>query len=207
MTEINDKSLLRCTWNKSVDIFKKVLLVVSVVLFVVSLVVVSLLGLVIIVKGLELFWTYLWTDVYYWLEIIISPVITFLFGIPWYVYAGGVVVLAIPVYSLVWCIARELTDEDWKSESAKDIAFVLAALVATALAALAALVVLVALTIAIALALVLAFVLAFVLPITLAFANNYKIYLFPGAYLHYRKRTEILKESEKKELRQSEEGE
>lgn len=52
----------------------------------------------------------------------ITLVWQFLVAVPWYVYAGIMGVAAIPVYSLLWCIARDLTEEDWKSDTAKGFA-------------------------------------------------------------------------------------
>jgi hypothetical protein len=106
MTDIEDKSLLRCTIKKSADVLKKVILIVSVVI-------VLLLGLAIIAKGITVIWDFFWTDIHHWLDIVISIPILFLISIPWYVYVGAVAVLAIPVYSFLWCIARELTEEDY----------------------------------------------------------------------------------------------
>lgn len=131
MPEIDDNSLLKCTWNKSVDVFTKVVLVVSIVIL-------SIVGLAIIIKGLVVLWTYLWTDVYYWLEIIISTPISFLFSIPWYGYAGVMAALAIPVYSFLWCIAKRLTESDWSSEAANEAAtFISISIVVVALAVIA----------------------------------------------------------------------
>jgi hypothetical protein len=174
MTEINDRSLLKCTIKKSVDVLKKVLL------YGLYVVIISIL-IIAMVAGGYLVWLLFNSSLS---TVIYSSIISVLFSIPWYVYVGGVAVMAIPVYSLVWCIARELTDEDWNSEIAKNIA--LAAALAIALAAALA----IALTIALAAALAAA----------LAIPLDSKILLFIGAYLHYRKRVKL-------GLRQSKDGE
>jgi len=183
MTEIEDKSLLMCTWNKSVDVFIKVL-------FIVSIVVVSIVGIAIIIKGLVVLWAYLWTDVYYWLEIIISTPISFLVSIPWYGYAGLMAALAIPVYSFLWCIAKRLTESDWGSGTAKETAiFISISFVVISLAVIAiALDMLYASypifstlgTVTLSLALLLIFFTFFL--------SDSKWLLFIGAYQNYRKR-------------------
>jgi hypothetical protein len=105
-----------------------------------------------------------------------------------------VALAAILIYSLLWCIARNLTEDDWQSGSAKDISeeitLVLTLLVLTLLALALAL----AFAFAFALALApLAFVfapLAFTLAFALFISKDSKAFLFIGAYLHYRKRTQ-----------------
>jgi len=95
--------------------------------------------------------------------------------IPWELWAVIIGIGAIFGYSLVWCMARNLTDKDWQSETAKNIA-VAFAFVAVAFAF--ALVVFAFAFVAVAVA---AFAFAYV------FANS-KEFLFIGAYLHYRER-------------------
>ena len=163
-----DVSLLRCTVKKSQQVFAKIVLLVSYVI-----VALALLGC-----GYLLF-----TGV---LIPIISLVVAAILSIPWYYYAGSVIILAIPVYSFLWCIARELTDEDWNSREAENIAAAFAA-AATIAAVAAALVVAAAATIAVA-ALVAAAGVVAALVVAAADTNN-KLMRFPGAYLHYRRRT------------------
>jgi len=179
MTEINDRSLLKCTIKKSADVLKKVVLYGSYVIAAIT----------IVYFGVTKIWEPLINA--------ISTIISFLFGIPELFWAlplvmkliilGIVSLGVIGVYSLVWCIARDLEKEDWDSDSAKDIA--LAAVAALAFA----------LVLAIALAFAgLAFALAALAlaAFTLATIANPKIFLVIGAYLHYRKRMKILKEAE-----------
>jgi len=113
-----DVSLLRCTVKKSQQVFAKIVLLVSY-----AIVALAFLGC-----GYLLF-----TGV---LIPIISPVVTAILSIPWYYYVTGIAILAIPVYSFLWCIVRELTEEDWDSGEAK------ALVVALIIAALAAFIVL-----------------------------------------------------------------
>jgi len=186
-TEIEDKSLLKCTIKKSADVLKKVVLYGSYVITAITAIVIIYFGITMIweplVKIISGGITTIW--------LILTPIGIFLLMIPWYVYVGGVAVLAIPVYSLLWCIARELTDEDWKSDSAKNIT-VLALALAFAVITLA-----IAITLAaIVLTLALAFAVITLAAIVLALASNSKLFSFPGAYLHYRKRIQC---QEKKE--------
>ena len=195
MTEINDKSLLKCTIKKSTDVLKKVMLYASYTVVALTAIAIGYFGAIKlwepIVNVFSVAISAIWS--------IIISIGTILLIVPWYVYAGAIALLAIPVYSLVWCIAKELTDEDWKSDIAQGIALVLASIPIT--------------FVLIALTLVLAFPPITLAPIALAFipivlaliafiliATDSEIFLFPGAYLHYRKRM-------KEELRQSKDGE
>jgi hypothetical protein len=57
--------------------------------------------------------------------------VALLVSIPWYYYAGAVALLVVPAYSFLWCVARDLTEEDWKSNSANNFAvFVVATFIA-----------------------------------------------------------------------------
>jgi len=170
-----DVSLLRCTLKKSEQVFAKVILLVSY-----AIVVLSLLGC-----GYLLF-----TGV---LIPIISPVVTAIIAgiwtivaviliIPWYYYLAGIAILVIPVYSFLWCIARELTEEDWNSKEAKNVAVAAAFIVfAAAIVAVAAAVVIV-----VGAAVGAAIVAAAVFAAAVAFDS--KLMRFPGAYLHYKRR-------------------
>jgi len=189
MTELEDKSLLRCTIKKSADVLKKVVLYGS---YIIAAIAIVYFGVAIVYFGVTKIWEPLINA--------ISTIISFLFGIPELFWAlplvmkliilGIVSLGVIGVYSLVWCIARDLEKEDWESDSAKDIAFAFAALALALAFAFAALAFA-------ALALpALAFA-ALALP-ALALAHP-KIFLVIGAYLHYRKRMKILKEAEQKE--------
>ena len=181
-----DVSLLRCTVKKSQQVFAKIVLLVSY-----AIVALAFLGC-----GYLLF-----TGV---LIPIISPVVTAILSIPWYYYVAGIAILAIPVYSFLWCIARELTDEDWNSREAENIAAIvalaaatiaaIAATIAVAFAATIAAVVIA--TIAVAVATTIAAVViatiagsAAVAPLYCSINTNNKLMRFPGAYLHYRRRT------------------
>jgi len=192
MTDIDDKSLLRCTIKKSADVLKKVVLYGSYVIAAITAIAIVYFGV-----------TKIWEP----LINAISTIISFLFGIPELFWAlplvmkliilGIVSLGVIGVYSLVWCIARDLEKEDWESDSAKDIALAaLAFALALALAAFAFAALAFAAFAAFAALAFAAF--AFAAFAAFAFADP-KIFLVIGAYLHYRKRMKILKEAEQKE--------
>ena len=104
--------------------------------------------------------------------------------VPWELWAIIIGVVVIFVYSLSWCMARNLTDEDWQSKTARNVAFALIFAIAIAAFALIFAIAIAAFAIfAIALTIVLA-------ALTTAFTTlaNSKAVLFIGAYLHYRKR-------------------
>ena len=195
------RSFLRCTLKKSQQVFAKVVLNISYII-----VVLALIGC-----GYLLF-----TGV---LIPIISPVVTAIIGgiwtivaviliIPWYYYLAGIAILAIPVYSFLWCIARELTDEDWDSKEAKALAaavFAAAVFAAAvfviavcAIAALAAAAVVIA-TFAVAaaatpavtaaiVAVITTFVVVVIVVVAAFVAFDSKPMQFPGACLHYWRR-------------------
>jgi hypothetical protein len=202
MTEINDKSLLRCTIKKSADVLNKVVLYGS---YVIAAITAIVIGTAIVYFGITKLWEPLINA--------ISTIISFLFGIPELFWAlplvmkliilGIVSLGVIGVYSLVWCIARDLEKEDWESDSAKDIAlaalafaafafaaFALAAFAAFAFAAFALVIAIVALVIALV-----AIALVAIVALAIAVITDSKLFLFPGAYLHYRKRTRELQQA------------
>ena len=169
--EANDKSLLRCTIKKSVDVAKKIGKYAAGTAL-------GILAAVLVIYGAIGIWTIAADPAYKYLTAIVS----FLFSIPWYYYAGVAAIAAIPVYSFLWCVARELTEEDWESNEAKTFArFTLVAL---------ALALTFSLTFSLTLTLFTLFALALA-PLALALAPlaaDTKAFLFIGAYLHYRKR-------------------
>ena len=113
-----DVSLLRCTVKKSQQVLAKVVLLVSY-----AIVALALLGCGLITGVLI-------PNVSPIIAAIIEgiwKIVAVLLSIPWYYYVASVAILAIPVYSFLWCIARELTEEDWNSKEAKSVACVVAA--------------------------------------------------------------------------------
>ena len=213
MTTIDDKSLLGCTWKKSADVLKKVVIYG---LYVIAALTGITLAILIIKTTVDL----IYKTVFYILSTIgpclviissmLTPVGIFLLIIPWYGYVGIVAVMVIPVYSLLWCITRELQDEDWKSDAATTFAFAFAfaafalaifAAFAFALAAFA--LTTFALTVFAAFAFARAVFAFFALSAVAAFALaalatdvDSKVFLLPGAYMNYRKRMKVIKEGE-----------
>jgi uncharacterized protein with PQ loop repeat len=99
-------------------------------------------------------------------------------------------------YSFLWCIARELTDEDWKSKEAATVSAI-----GFALAAITLVIILVYAILVYATATSGSFLAISFLAISIAasgigiglfvLVGDLKISLFPGAYLHYRKRMKL----------------
>jgi hypothetical protein len=180
MTEIEDKSLLRCTIKKSVDVFKKVVLcgLYSAVT-------------IILITAIAAVGYLIWLGFNSSLATIIySSIISLLVSIPWYVYVGVIALLAIPVYSLVWCIARELTKEDWESGEAATVS-----IISVIAITLGIIIIIIGIIIAIsdtktnAPAILIG--LSAILIGVFFLLEGPKILLFPGAYLHYRKRMKL----------------
>jgi hypothetical protein len=178
-----DAPLLRCWLKKSWSTSKKVGLWLGGIAVVLIAAYVAWLGLTSQISAK------IWAASTGWCGSIISGILNYIATIPPLVFWGSVIVItAIAVilgYSLAWCIARNLQDSDWESDTAIIIALialiVLAALAALVLAVLAALV------------LVLVLVLVLALIALTASANNpasswYYVFRFIGAYLNYRKR-------------------
>jgi NADH:ubiquinone oxidoreductase subunit 6 (subunit J) len=105
-----DKSLLKCTVKKSLDVTKKLVLYASYIVDAVAATALALYG----AFGI---WNVVSDAVCKALLVITGfagSAWGLLLAVPWYVYVGVVAVAAIPVYSFLWCVARELTEEDWK---------------------------------------------------------------------------------------------
>ena len=181
------RSFLRCTLKKSQQVFAKVILLVSY----------AIVALALIGCGYLLF-----TGV---LIPIISPVVAAIIAgiwtivaviliIPWYYYLAGIAILVIPVYSFLWCIARELTDEDWESGEAKALADIVAVVVAAAVCAAVAVVVAAAVGAAVvivvgaAVVIVVGAAVGAIVAAAAFVAFDSKPMRFPGACLHYWRR-------------------
>lgn len=186
-SDITDKSLLRCTVKKSVRVTERLIVYASFAVVATTIVAIAAFGALNILPPL--------------LELasrLMACVWTVLTSIPWYYYAGAAAIGAIPAYSFLWCVARDLTEEDWRSESASDsalavatFAFALTLTLALALAfatfAFATFAFAFALTLALAVIAVLA-VLAFAVDPVSEITIWYHIFRFPGAaWHHYRK--------------------
>ena len=201
-----DAPLLRCWLKKSWSTSKKVALWLGGIAVVLIAAYVAWLGLTSQISAK------IWAASTGWCGSIISGILNYIATIPPLVFWGSVVVGAIIVgvlgYSLVWCVARNLQDCDWASDTATDIAIIAFAIAITAIAAIAiATIAIAAIAFAIAtIALVLVLVLAalaalaiaaIALAATIAIAAAiddrssmwYYAFRFLGAYLNYRKRT------------------
>ena len=106
--QIDDKSLLRCTVKKSVHVFERLFVYIAYLIVGCTIGAITYLGVTNI----------LFPSVAYGVIVAVA----FLVSIPWYYYAGAVALLAVPAYSFLWCVARDLTEEDWKSNSANNFA-------------------------------------------------------------------------------------
>lgn len=100
-------NLLRCTLKKSLHTTERLVLAAAYVIDVVALLACGfLLGEVILPA----------------IVACIAFVIALIFSIPWYFYVIAAIPVAIVGYSFLWCVARELTEEDWKSDMAAAVA-------------------------------------------------------------------------------------
>lgn len=172
MTEITDKSLLRCTLKKSADVTAKVVLYASYAIVGIAAAVLAIYGILAIADVLFVPVLAAIITAAYWCGIVVGSLLGIVSAIPWYVYAGIVVVAAILVYSFLWCIARELTEEDWdlKKPYKRDISWYETILKVVTLP---------------------------ILIVEVVCTNEYqktrKIVFFIGAYLYYRKRMKEMK--------------
>ena len=168
-----DAPLLRCWLKKSWSTSKKVALWLGGIAVVLIAAYVAWLGLTSQISAK------IWAASTGWCGSIISGILNYIATIPPLVFWGSVVVVVAMVtifgYSLTWCMARNLQDSDWGSDTATAIAFAAIAFAAFAFAAFA----------------FAAFAFA---AIAITFADNpksswYYVFRFVGAYLNYRKRT------------------
>ena len=152
-----DAPLLRCWLKKSWSTSKKVALWLGGIAVVLIAAYVAWLGLTSQISAK------IWAASTGWCGSIISGILNYIATIPPLVFWGSVIVGVIAVgvlgYSLVWCMARNLQDSDWGSDTAT--AITSAALIALALATSA----------------------------DNPASSWYYVFRFGGAYLNYRKRT------------------
>jgi hypothetical protein len=180
--EITDKSLLKCTIKKSANVTKKLLVFGGKAGVLIAIAAGLIWG------GLNII-SRIINAVYPTLAAVSATIYNLLVSIPLWVYGISTIPAIILGYSFLWCVKRDLTEEDWKSREANDfaalathlaLAFAFAVL-ALVLAALA--LVLAALAFAFAVLAVLVFVIEPVPKIT----PMYYIFRFPGAWWHHRK--------------------
>ena len=203
-----DPNILRCALKKTASVVSRHILFASKAVVATTAIILAGAGAI---YGTAAIWSVIGTP----LTALVTATISALFAIPWYYYALAAIPVAYFGYSLVWCMARNITEDDWKSVDiektlalaaftalafaalavialapADFTALALAALVALALAALA----LAALAVIALASAALAFAaLAFVALAALASDSNYGspayfVIRFIGAYRHSRKR-------------------
>ena len=129
MTE--DKSLLKCTIRKSISVAERLVVYAAYLIVGVTIGTVAWVGI-----------PYLWnTIITIWNELgipaFVMSVYSMLVSISPLVYAAISIPIGIIGYSLLWCINRELTTDDYTSDSAFVVAIVFA-IAAVAVAAIAA---------------------------------------------------------------------
>ena len=189
MVDSGDKSVLKCTIKKSVDVFRKV------ARYGLYFIIAGIIGAICLAIAITISaGLYSFMDgVVKLFNITISNVLSLIGSIPWYVYVGVIAILAIPVYSLIWCIARELTKEDWESGEAATISII--SVIAITLGIIIIIIIIIGIIIAIsdtktnAPAILIG--LLIILLGVFFLLESPKILLFPGAYLHYRKRMKL----------------
>jgi len=166
-----------CTKKKSINVLEKLVLYAA---YVIDAVTALVLGATLAMHSVVVFWDTthdIIANIVSAISTTIGGGFSLLLNIPWYGYVGIGVVAAIPVYSFLWCIARELTEDDWNSDIAENIAFLLGIVLALGPALALALMLMLALALALALMLML-----------MLMTCDTKLLRFAGAYLHYRKR-------------------
>ena len=178
MTDIpKDTSILRCAVKKSWSVAKKVGLCVCAILVVLIACYCIYLGVTSQTASKICVGFTTWIVSAY--NISADIVCKVALSIPWEIWVIASAVLAIFVYSLLWCIARNFTEEDWKSDKA-NVAVAFAAFAFAAFAFAFAFV-------AFAAFVVFAFV-AFVVDPADRITTWYYVFRFLGAYLNYRDR-------------------
>ena len=120
MVDSGDKSVLKCTIKKSVDVFRKV------ARYGLYFIIAGIIGAICLAIAITISaGLYSFMDgVVKLFNITISNVLSLIGSIPWYVYVGVIAILAIPVYSLLWCIARVHKMYDWYCDHIVEIAMV-----------------------------------------------------------------------------------
>lgn len=130
---MTESKLLRCTLRKSADVFAKLVLYASYVVCGVTALVLAVYGAFALYSSASKPTGELAATICGIASAAFSVIFSLLAAIPWYVYVGIAAVAAIPVYSLLWCIAREFTEED-KNTSDDPILLTAIALVCGAIA-------------------------------------------------------------------------
>ena len=102
--------LLACWRKKSIDVTATLVLYAACVIDILAVMIVAVFALVWMFENFYPPTVDLFTGIVSLLSLIIAFV-------PWYVWLGVGVIVAILGYSYMWCVAREFTDEDWACEN------------------------------------------------------------------------------------------
>ena len=102
--EIPDPNLLRCAIKKTTSVVSKHILYASYMI-----VAIACMGIFGVWQAISPILERLW-------ELFVVAIVS----IPWYLYGIAAIAAIYFGYSLLWCMARNLTDEDWQSEKAKN---------------------------------------------------------------------------------------
>jgi len=182
-----NKSLLRCTIKKSVTVSRKVLKYGSCI------------GACLFIIGVIGGWLWSVKDYVYDRFTELSELCSdMIVAIPWYLW----VIISVPViiigYSYAWCISREFRRSDWESGTATCSVFI-------CLIAALGMIICSSIIIHVEYFTIISFGIGIFIITTLSpvvflfdiadadkdrFGNFYYLYRFPGAYLHYKKRSE-----------------
>jgi hypothetical protein len=117
--QITDPNIFRCAFKKGNAVIAKHLLWICILIDVLAGCGVAYLGFTNLLLPNALI-AFGYTESY------LGYVYGILLSIAWYWYAVTGMVVVYYGYGLVWCIARDLTEEDWKSDSATNFAFAFA---------------------------------------------------------------------------------
>ena len=121
--EIQDKSLLRCTVKKSWHTAGRVIVAASYAIVALAIGAVMAYGALNILPKL-----------YEIASAAVGYIVSVLVSIPLWMYGVAAIPMGIVGYSFLWCVARDLTEEDWKSDAANYFAAAVAAVVAVVVA-------------------------------------------------------------------------
>jgi hypothetical protein len=110
--EITDPGLSRCAYKKATVSFTKHILLVSNVIVAITAFILAGVGSIV---ALTTIWAIIGEPLINGVNNVIRIIETIVFAIPWYIYVVAAIPIAYFWYGILWCIARKLTEDDWKS--------------------------------------------------------------------------------------------
>jgi hypothetical protein len=124
-----DAPLYRCVYKKSKSVTRNILQEMwKFLCSIAKPVLYCIIGIYIIV-GIVLFVEYILIPfgniVYTPAANIIGYVLSIIAAIPWFVWVILIMILAIPLYSLFWCLTRNMIPEDWNQNMYKTVSIIL----------------------------------------------------------------------------------